>query len=194
MNRLLREISIKARLYGFGAMCLAAVLLSAAALLGTGNRLETSASGVFETKDLVADLLPPPLYLVELRLVVSRTVEGSLSAEEAAREVARLQGEYAARVAHWGNSPVDGLSEQALSAQAESAETFLAAARGAVAVAREQGAEAAREKLAGLDTLFAAHRTGVDALVKQANALAAGNITRFERTVAWAKALAWAGG
>jgi methyl-accepting chemotaxis protein len=193
MGTWLRQLSIKRRLYGFGAMCLGAVLLSAAALLGTGQRLESSASGVFDSKDLVADLLPPPMYLVELRLVVSRTLEGALNPEAGAKEVERLEAEYAARAKHWQEHPIEGLSPQALNQQAQAAQAFLAAARETVKLAQGQGPEAARERLSALDALFATHRAGVDSVVKQANDLAAANIARFDRTVGQAKRLAWAG-
>ncbi len=193
MQRFLRAITIKARLYGFGGMCLAAVLLSAAALLGTGQHLERSALGVFDTKDLVADLLPPPLYLVELRLVVSRTLEGTLSPEAGEREVSRLKAEYAQRVKHWRDHAVQGLGEQDMSPLIERANAFLDAAGAAVSVARSQGMEAAHERLPALDQQFARHRASVDALVQKANAQAGANIHAFERTVNGARWLAWAG-
>ena len=51
----------------------------------------TAANKAFVAKDVTADILPPPLYLIELRLVLSQAVEGSLAADTAAAEAARLE-------------------------------------------------------------------------------------------------------
>jgi methyl-accepting chemotaxis protein I, serine sensor receptor len=58
------------------SILLLAVMGAAACLLVVGQsyraqgRLHDSATDTFVTKDVVADILPPPLYLIELRLVL----------------------------------------------------------------------------------------------------------------------------
>jgi len=61
-------------------------------------QMNQRATEVFVSKDMVADILPPPMYLVELRLVLSQAVEGTLSAAEAKTQLERLVSEYQARV------------------------------------------------------------------------------------------------
>ncbi|HEV7915253.1 MAG TPA: methyl-accepting chemotaxis protein, partial [Albitalea sp.] len=60
----------------------AASLLTAASLWG-----EYRSGGAFDralvAKDVVADILPPPLYLIELRLVLSQALEGTMPAARA---------------------------------------------------------------------------------------------------------------
>jgi methyl-accepting chemotaxis protein-1 (serine sensor receptor) len=43
------------------------------------SKLDESASRIYVAKDVVADILPPPLYLIEMRLVLSMLLDGSLS-------------------------------------------------------------------------------------------------------------------
>ena len=47
------------------------------------DRMDRSASEVFVSKDVVADILPPPMYLIEMRLVLSQALEGTLPSKEA---------------------------------------------------------------------------------------------------------------
>jgi methyl-accepting chemotaxis protein len=42
--------------------------------------------------------LPPPLYLIEMRLVLSQASEGTMALDQAQTEFKRLKSEYEARV------------------------------------------------------------------------------------------------
>jgi len=88
-------------------------LLTMALLLGASlwgvQRSETIARQTFDAKDVAADILPPPLYLIELRLVLSQAHEGLLGADQARAELARLRQEYDARITHWQAHPPHGL-------------------------------------------------------------------------------------
>jgi len=81
------------------------------------GRMGQNAAEVFVSKDVVADILPPPTYLIEMRLVLSQAVEGTLQPSEAQQQVARLAGEYQARVDHWTQHPPYGLESQLLGRQ-----------------------------------------------------------------------------
>ena len=65
------------------------------------SQLATQADKVYVAKDVTADILPPPLYLIEARLVASQALDGYIDAATLRREVERLASEYKARVAHW---------------------------------------------------------------------------------------------
>ena len=73
-------------------------------------------------KDVTADILPPPLYLVELRLALGMAVEGTLPPALAEAERERLTREYQARVAHWQAHPEGQLNEHLLGPQHEAAQ------------------------------------------------------------------------
>lgn len=114
-------------------------LLIAANLLATGLLLSQALHG-FETlhqdaqqsfvaKDVVADILPPPMYLIELRLVLSQALEQSITPPQAQAELQRLQTEYEARVQHWSAHPPHGLERQLLGEQHRQALQLLTVAR-----------------------------------------------------------------
>lgn len=65
-------------------------LLTAASMWGAA-RTTDAAQRALVAKDVTADILPPPLYLIELRLVLSEAVEGSMPLPTAQAEVTRLE-------------------------------------------------------------------------------------------------------
>ncbi|HJV40913.1 methyl-accepting chemotaxis protein [Caulobacter sp.] len=116
-------------------------------------------------KDLTADILPPPMYVIEAYLdaqtaYYTRTPE---SAQWAAGELKRLRGEYEARVTYWRTTDVDPAVKQVLLADSDGhAKSMLDAADrlvAAVAVADQSGADAAYGEL---KTAYAAHRAQID--------------------------------
>lgn len=50
----------------------------------------TAPCSTFVTKDVTADILPPPMYLIELRLVLSQGVKGTLRWRRFRAEAARI--------------------------------------------------------------------------------------------------------
>ncbi len=84
---------------------------------------------MFVSKDVVADILPPPLYLIELRLVLSEAAEGTLNPDAATKEFERLVSDYDARVAYWTKNPPYGLEKRLLGEQHAAALKFIAAVR-----------------------------------------------------------------
>src|SRR3954470_2205920 len=56
---------------------LASGVLTAASMWGAAGTTD-AAQRALVSKDVTADILPPPLYLIELRLVLSEAVEGTM--------------------------------------------------------------------------------------------------------------------
>lgn len=72
--------------------------------------------GIVETKDLVADVLPPPVYLVESYLLVLQLLQET-DREVVAQLVARgrqLRNEYESRHRYWADTLADGKMKQTL--------------------------------------------------------------------------------
>ncbi|MBH9576148.1 methyl-accepting chemotaxis protein [Inhella proteolytica] len=159
------------------AASLAVLACAVVGLLGT-RALAGHSEKAFVAKDVVADILPPPMYLIETRLVLSQAVEGSLPAAEAHKELQRLQGEYEARVQHWTAKPPFGLERQLLGAQHERAQAFLKGAQQLLDVLGEP--EKAKAQLAEVHTLYQAHRAAVDETVQAANALAGEAMSAYD--------------
>jgi methyl-accepting chemotaxis protein len=133
-------------------------------------------------KDVTADVLPPPLYLIELRLVLSLTAEGILDVREARQEHARLVKEYGDRVAHWTQHPPYGLQAQLLGAQHAAAQLFIDASAKVLESAAADDREATLAAVKNAHDLYVAHRQGVDATVKTANEFAAAALSEYVAT------------
>ena len=143
------------------------------------ERIERSAAGVGLGKDVVADILPPPLYVIEARLQVSLAVEARAPAdrEAAVSALERLESEFTARRKYWdGVSFEPALKASLLGSQTVEAARFFDVVHEAFLPAVKRGdtsaMEVARDRLHGL---YLAHRQGVDQTVVLGNRFAAGN-------------------
>ena len=158
---------------------LMAALIAVQAYWGLG-RMRQLAEETFVAKDVVADILPPPMYLVEFRLVLSLAAEGALNAKDAQKELDRLVGEYEARVAYWQKNPPHGLEKQLLGRQHTTAQKFIAAVRSDFLPKIQSGdLAAARASLPALHTLYLDHRAGVEETVTVGNQFADTTIAEF---------------
>ena len=175
--------SLRWSVFVLGAIGVVAALLVALQGYWVQGRMGHNATEVFVSKDVVADILPPPLYLIEMRLVLSQAVEGSMDAAEARKQFDRLAGEYQARVAHWQANPPHGLENQLLGHQHEAGQTFMAAAQSQIIDKLLAGDVAgARDQLPAVHAVYLRHRAGVDETVTTANALAASAMESFGAT------------
>jgi methyl-accepting chemotaxis protein-1 (serine sensor receptor) len=178
MFRSLRWSLMAIGLAGLGAA--AAVLTQA---LWSFDSLDRSARQAMVGKDVVADILPPPMYLIELRLTLSRAVEQTLPLEQAAKDVDRLQSEYEQRVKYWTENPPFGLESHLLGKQHEAAEQLIGAARAEVLDKLRAGDVAgANAGLKVVNELYLSHRLYVDETVQAANDFAQQSIASFDAT------------
>ncbi|HEY3326245.1 MAG TPA: PAS domain-containing methyl-accepting chemotaxis protein [Novimethylophilus sp.] len=151
--------------------CFVSLLLLAFAGLGgyAMRSVGNAAARMGQGKDLVADILPPPLYIIEANLV-SKSL---LDAEGAERQrlldkLGALKDDYDTRNRYWEASDVAPevkaslLGEQRKQADLwwrEATERFIPAIR-------RGDREAAHAILKTMDVYYGAHRKGVDATVK----------------------------
>jgi methyl-accepting chemotaxis protein len=157
---------------------LAAGALTCASTWGL-NSTDESAQRALVSKDVIADILPPPMYLIELRLVLSQAVEGSMPLDSARTEAARLAKEYGQRVDYWTRSPPYGLEAQLLGKQHAAAQRFLAASNAVLAALAGGDAAAARDALNTAHAAYSEHRAGVDETVQVSSAFAAAAMESF---------------
>ncbi len=150
------------------------------------GRMSREATAVVVSKDVVADILPPPLYLIELRLVLSQAAEGSLGAVAAREQFDRLVGEYDTRVEYWTKNPPYGLEKQLLGVQHETALKFIAAAKTQIMAPILAGdLDRARRNLSLVQSLYLEHRSGIDKTVKTAGKFADDSMAALEATRVW---------
>ncbi|APW37944.1 hypothetical protein RD110_12710 [Rhodoferax koreense] len=171
-------------------LCLAAVGILAALLVAGQSywglkRLNEIATQTFVAKDVVADILPPPMYLIEMRLVLSQGVEGSMPVAEVRRQFDRLESEYRQRADFWQKNPPFGLEKQLLGRQHEGAQRFIAAARRDLLAPLAAGdLETARRNMPAVHALYMEHRAGVDETAQAGNRFADQTIASFGETSA----------
>ena len=187
------RFGLRAMLTSFAAVALAATTIVGATSIWGAHEAGRAATRSFVAKDVTADILPPPLYLIELRLVLSQAVEGTLPLAQVQDEVKRLEGEYLARVAYWRQNRPYGLEGRLLGAQHEAGIAFIAAAGKVVdALARRADPAALQAALATAHAAYQAHRAGVDATVKESTAFADSATAEFDATAASLLRTQWA--
>jgi methyl-accepting chemotaxis protein len=147
-----------------------ATVLVAGTTLVTGVQVRDATARLIDTKDLNADILPPPLYLIEMRLVLGMAADGSLPVDRANAEVARLGKEYENRIAHWKAHSANGSASVQAVLKAEAGARFVAAAPAALKVLADGDAAAKAAALASVHQLYLAHRQEVDGQVAVAAA------------------------
>jgi methyl-accepting chemotaxis protein len=126
----------------------------------------------FVAKDVTADILPPPMYLIELRLLLSQSLEGTVATDQLASEIDRLEKEYLERATYWKANPPYGLEAPLLGRHHNTALQFIQQAREMLKVARSGDAEALKLALSRAHQAYLDHRSAVDLTVTAALAFA----------------------
>ncbi|TNI84956.1 methyl-accepting chemotaxis protein [Aeromonas allosaccharophila] len=147
--------------------------------------VRSAADQMGQGKDVVADILPPPLYLIESQLQVYTLLHAKPEEREALMQtLTRLQQEFESRNRFWQESNLnEPLRERLLGEQKVQGELFwqLLNAKFVPAIKAgdltQAGAIAAR-----LHTLYNAHRRGVDATVISGNQYAAEQMVHLANT------------
>ncbi|WP_034619397.1 methyl-accepting chemotaxis protein [Chitinibacter tainanensis] len=138
-------------------------------------------------KDVVADILPPPLYVVEAMLVSHQLVRAPAAERDALlATLQRLEGEYQTRNRYWaeqeGFNPT--LRNALLGAPKTAGEQFWQLQHSQLWPAAKAGDEAAMlAALARLENIYDQHRRGIDAVVKQGNEFAGETASQLRAAV-----------
>jgi methyl-accepting chemotaxis protein-1 (serine sensor receptor) len=178
-----RSLSIRMRIACLGFAGWLAAILMLAHSIWSYAQLQRDAQQTFVAKDVVADILPPPMYLIELRLALSQAVEGTTTPAQGREDLDRLSAEYEARVKYWQLNPPHGLEKSLLGSQHEQAGRMLAAARKLVIEPLlNQDVEAARAGLKAVHAIYQSHRADVDATVVLGNKFAEQSQLAFDAT------------
>jgi len=173
--------SFKVLLIGMLATALAVAATLTVTELGTKNSLSEQAGRVCVATDVTADILPPPMYLIEMRLVASQALEGSMDLATARSEIARLKSEYVARVVYWTAAPPYGLEAQLLGEQHDAAQVFIESIEQRFLPAMTAGdTVAAKQALMAAHALYQRHRKGVDATVVASMSFATDEMAAFD--------------
>ncbi len=131
---------------------------------------------IIRSKDVVADVLPPPLYIIETHLVAHQAVATSDAGvrRELISRLSRLEGEFEERHRYWGAELPEGpLREALLGHSYGPGHAYFETTRRDFVPALEAGdQERARRVLeTQLAPLYDTHRAAIDDVVKLANSL-----------------------
>ncbi|WP_429126181.1 methyl-accepting chemotaxis protein [Aeromonas veronii] len=136
-------------------------------------------------KDVVADILPPPLYLIESQLQVYTLLHAKPEEREAQLQtLARLKQEFESRNRFWQESNLNNsLRELLLGEQKVQGEQFWQLLNAQFVPAIKAGDIATATHIATkLHAIYSAHRLGVDATVISGNQYAAEQMAHLANT------------
>ncbi|MBU4682517.1 chemotaxis protein [Cedecea davisae] len=144
---------------------LMSALVTAISLYGSHRSAQSTESGLL-AKDLMSDIKPAPIYLIELRLVLSRVVEGTLNVDQADAEIKRLSSQWHQRVDYWKTTLPPELQDNLLGEQYKAGVAMIKDANELVELIRSGAPTPLFEKLKAADKDFFAHQKGIESLVK----------------------------
>ena len=167
-------INIKTGITIFGVV----VAVGFAAVVFTGNaalsKLKVGGpvyGQILSGKDLVADILPPPEYILEAYLEATLALDDHAGLQQHKARLVQLHKDYDERRAYWQGQPIDGTIKQLLTESSnEQVGAFWQQTEGTFLPALEKGdLNAARQSYAAMTTSYKAHRAVIDRIVAAAN-------------------------
>ncbi|CAN5527500.1 methyl-accepting chemotaxis protein [soil metagenome] len=126
---------------------------------------------IVDNKDIVADILPPPLYVVEADLVATKLVAHPETVQAASDKLAALRKDYDTRRDYWIKASIDPDMRDMLVNQsaAPAADFWREIDQDILPAVRSGDLERARQGLARADAAYEAHRAVIDKVVVMAN-------------------------
>ncbi len=165
----------------------ASLVLVGVAFLGYHSLQSVSdaAQRMGQGKDVVADVLPPPLYLVEGQLIVERMVHDS-DMSPLLKRLKELKIDYDARNSYWetNHDLTDEIKQQLLGDQRKYADLWWQEVEEHYLPAIERGDSAAKnDSMTKLDNYYDLHRQGVDKTVNSSTKFAADTLNNLNSVV-----------
>ncbi|WFU12068.1 methyl-accepting chemotaxis protein (plasmid) [Rhizobium sp. CB3090] len=176
------NISIAKSLIAFGVVMTIGLVGSVGLQQIALNRLKVNGpiyEQVVNGKDLVADILPPPLFVVESYMLALEASDFPELADANAAKIAKLQQDYNERRAYWKTSSLpQGLKDQLANAVLTKSDVFWQEMDGEVlpALAAKDTAKV-KELLVHLKGTFHLHQDAVEELVTSSNDFLSGQET-----------------
>ncbi len=168
-------INIKTGITIFGVV----VAIGFAAVVFTGNaalsKLKVGGpvyGQILSGKDLVADILPPPEYILEAYLEATLALDDHAGFQQHKARLVQLHKDYDERRAYWQNQPIDGTIKQLLTESSnEQVSAFWQQTESTFLPAVEKGdMNTAHNAYAAMTASYKAHRAVIDRIVTAANA------------------------
>ena len=166
-----------------GIVTVAAIGVYQFRTIGVGG---TVYSNIILTKDLLADILPPPAYVIEAYLEASLAESGVKTPAEVKAKIAALRKDYHARHAFWqaNNDLPKALLDKLVVKSNEHVQAFWTAVETGLLPALERNDKtASAAAYRAVTDAYARHRAVVDELVQEANRLSTAIETETQGTI-----------
>ena len=167
------NLTIARALNTFGMAVVLGCLIIAGAATYSLQQLRVGGSAytnMINGKDLVADVLPPPLYVIEAYLNATMMADDTISLEDAKARFAPLRKDFGDRRAFWAASDLPASIRAEVAAAAAAAEKFWAILEDKYLPAIAKQDKSSIQKFgAELSAAYVEHRKLVDTLVLDAN-------------------------
>lgn len=171
------RFSVLQQIIFLALVCIAGVAVVSATSYSIINRVKVTGpiyQQIVQGKDLVADILPPPEYIIESYLVVLQSAHETDKAKLQGNQdrLKKLKGEYEERHAFWGKELEEGEEKQllVLSSYRPATEFYQTATQDFFPALMADDQAKANDALTKLASLYEAHRAQIDKLVVLANA------------------------
>ena len=130
-------------------------------------------SRIADSKDLLADILPPPEYVIEAYLEAHLAVSDPAHLQAHEARLKRLHQDYSDRLSYWKASrlPAELKSELTQTSDVEVQKFWHEAEQVLLPALDHNDVDGARQSLASLTTIYGAHRAVIDDLVGKSNDL-----------------------
>ncbi len=121
-----------------------------------------------QASDLVADILPPPVYILESYLEARLAMAEPARRDRHAERLTRLRGEFDARQKHWAASTLpDDLKAQVRKVETPARRFYAEVEQNFLPSLKRGDEAAARQSVARLAAAYTDHRREIDRLVEQ---------------------------
>ncbi|HEY3278512.1 MAG TPA: methyl-accepting chemotaxis protein [Syntrophorhabdaceae bacterium] len=176
MRAMFENLRIKTQLFLLGGIMIAGLVLFGATAFYTIQEIKVNGpvyTHIVEGKDLIADILPPPGYIIESYLTITQLAEEQEQAKQKSlmEKLKTLKGEYEERNQFWKKVLAEGPMKEILVKKSfEPAKEFYEKAEREFFPAVLSG-DAGKVKAvkADLSKVYETHRLAIDELVKKAN-------------------------
>lgn len=169
----MRNISVKSKLLLLVSLAVVGILVVAAVSFMVINSVKIKGSAyndIIQSKDLLADILPPPEYIIETRLVSSDMLRANQDEFKALKiKFIQLKKDYDDRQTYWTENMVNPtMKELILVKSKKPAIAYFDLLSNEFIPALERGDQASAQALfdGKLKTLYSEHRKAIDELVK----------------------------
>ena len=172
------RLSIKKVIYSFGAVVALGLLIAVAASLWATHQIRVGGptyTKIVQGKDLVADILPPPAYIIESYLEATLALNNAKPIAESTEALRELKKQYEERYQYWLASDLaDSMKTKMTKDSHQHVVAFWGALEGQLLPALERkDPGAAAQAYSAVTKSYLAHRAVIDQVVKLAEAASA---------------------